>query len=609
MASSGQEAVAPVTTSRKPYVEEEVPSGDTNMTDAPEAPVSGTPGFSQESYDTSQRIVKSSIDDYYGILGLKKDCTDDQIKKRYKKLALLTHPDQNKWPDSKQAFQMVGLAYAVLKDASKRSSYDKRNPKTYTPPIVEAEMQFGEEFGPNAFGGDDSGDELSDVSEDEISTTAKPNEAVKAIYKTATPLIKDILEDPPSAREKPRIMEQVDEFNKQIKAQNKIDGLDDKNLGQFLIPYTIFESNALLAKPHWEKYKKDPHDQSALEMMGKIERTLKNAITKNDYDSEWCYEALGFKPNGGNSSGRGQQNTGHGRDSSTAGKPASSEGSTVVTWKPGHTLTGEKIIAMLPRERNVRSMGEDGVPGPLKKVVTGYQFIVKDEKENLIELVSGEQIGRRATSGYLSLPKDQIIDARYSDERVTQEDAEFFESLIDFTAKAFKTRSSETPRHPAGYGLALFKNGTEEVLSRTALRKMLGQTDADFEIQECEKRNGKIPAWKIPALGWREPRKMIIEKPSRTRRRREMLMRGDQSDDQGLFVPKDRTFKIPTGRRGRSSSRSPAHSAKNGGRSVSRTSVTAEEVAGIRREMQDEVAGMRKDMQDLKDMFRQLMLK
>ncbi|PVH69904.1 heat shock protein DnaJ, partial [Cadophora sp. DSE1049] len=63
-------------------------------------------------------------DDYYGILLLKKDCTDDQIKKRYKKLARLTHPDQNKWPDSQKAFQMLGLAYGVLKDPSKRRSYD-----------------------------------------------------------------------------------------------------------------------------------------------------------------------------------------------------------------------------------------------------------------------------------------------------------------------------------------------------------------------------------------------------------------------------------------------------------------------------------------------------
>jgi curved DNA-binding protein len=63
--------------------------------------------------------------DYYKILGVKKDATQDDIKKAYRKLALKYHPDKN--PDSKDAeqkFKDVNEAYEVLKDPEKRKKYD-----------------------------------------------------------------------------------------------------------------------------------------------------------------------------------------------------------------------------------------------------------------------------------------------------------------------------------------------------------------------------------------------------------------------------------------------------------------------------------------------------
>ena len=63
--------------------------------------------------------------DYYAILGLKRDATQDQIKKAYRRLARRYHPDVSKEPDAEKKFKDLGEAYEVLKDPEKRAAYDK----------------------------------------------------------------------------------------------------------------------------------------------------------------------------------------------------------------------------------------------------------------------------------------------------------------------------------------------------------------------------------------------------------------------------------------------------------------------------------------------------
>lgn len=84
--------------------------------------------------------------DYYGILGLTKDASEDDIKKAYRKLAMKYHPDRNQEGDAKVAeekFKEVKEAYETLSDTQKREAYDNggRNPfqhNTYTREDAEA---------------------------------------------------------------------------------------------------------------------------------------------------------------------------------------------------------------------------------------------------------------------------------------------------------------------------------------------------------------------------------------------------------------------------------------------------------------------------------------
>lgn len=88
--------------------------------------------------------------DYYEVLGVARTASSDEIKKAYRKLAHLYHPDVSKDPSGEEKFKEIGEAYATLKDQDKRAAYDElgRHPagKEFRPPPNWSGQQNGQAY-------------------------------------------------------------------------------------------------------------------------------------------------------------------------------------------------------------------------------------------------------------------------------------------------------------------------------------------------------------------------------------------------------------------------------------------------------------------------------
>jgi curved DNA-binding protein len=98
--------------------------------------------------------------DYYKIMEVARDATQDEIKRSYRKLARKYHPDVSKEADAEVRFKELGEAYEVLKDPEKRAAYDQlganyKGGQDFRPP---PDWNSGFEFSGGGYTGGDGSD-------------------------------------------------------------------------------------------------------------------------------------------------------------------------------------------------------------------------------------------------------------------------------------------------------------------------------------------------------------------------------------------------------------------------------------------------------------------
>ena len=80
---------------------------------------------SKESQEFRKMMQDSALPNYYGVLGLTMEATQDEIKARFRQLAKEYHPDKSKDENSAEKFSEINKAYDVLSDEETRKDYDK----------------------------------------------------------------------------------------------------------------------------------------------------------------------------------------------------------------------------------------------------------------------------------------------------------------------------------------------------------------------------------------------------------------------------------------------------------------------------------------------------
>jgi curved DNA-binding protein len=87
-------------------------------------------------------------EDYYQVLGVKKDASKEEIRKAYRKLAMKYHPDHTKGDKTaEEKFKKISEAYAVLSDEKKRKEYDTFGAEGFQQRFSQEDIFRGFDFG------------------------------------------------------------------------------------------------------------------------------------------------------------------------------------------------------------------------------------------------------------------------------------------------------------------------------------------------------------------------------------------------------------------------------------------------------------------------------
>ncbi|KAI9033625.1 DnaJ domain-containing protein [Phycomyces nitens] len=106
----------------------ETPNSASGPRQRPTAAGSQSENASSDKYTSEQVMAVKEIlacgTNYYKVLKLRRDCTEVEIKKSYRKLALQFHPDKNSAPGADEAFKLISKAFTVLSDPQKKAIHD-----------------------------------------------------------------------------------------------------------------------------------------------------------------------------------------------------------------------------------------------------------------------------------------------------------------------------------------------------------------------------------------------------------------------------------------------------------------------------------------------------
>ncbi|BCR98238.1 uncharacterized protein AKAW2_31557S [Aspergillus luchuensis] len=407
-------------------------------------------GYSLKQRATTTRIRNCGDKDYYGVLGLERTCDARDVRQAYRTLALLIHPDHNKYDDAEIAFKKVGQAYQVLSNSQERAAFDKQHDRYENKGSIDPHDLFGEEFADNA-----SGDESSEAhSADEEDGPETPDHAVLEVYSEATTYVNIYLaaKDTSVVHE---MREKINDLNRRIKEENRKHSRPEND---FLIKIDLLTG----VRNEYNKATDMVQDGTASgnqsETLRRIVSQFENARKGYGYPETWKLPSA---------IGNGDSNN---------------------NQRPGKTNDARRILGYLPHVDSQRTI-----------------FFVESQP-NGIAMKRSQDIGYDATRLYLELPESQKKDVRYSQSRYGKDQRGNYDQILGWDCRVPSNMSPSDWEYrralPPSYGLVRFHNGSADILSRTALRNVLGREAADREINTFYEQRNMAPPWaQMPSRG------------------------------------------------------------------------------------------------------------
>ncbi|KAL2831934.1 DnaJ domain-containing protein [Aspergillus pseudoustus] len=473
--------------------------GDTVMDGAAQPSSKQQTRYTLEQRTATTRIRKCDEQRYYDILGLKKNCSQADIRKAYRTLAKLTHPDQNKFEDAQIAFKKLGSAYQVLGDISERKRYDAKRSRFIPGENRDPLDIFGEEFAENA-GGDDSDDPSSGDDSESDEDPDVPDETVTKLYEEATPLVNQFLSFPDKSSRK-MLQEGLQNLNRSIQVQNKKAGRPNESS---LINIKLLTGFGMEYCKALQQLQGDPTDPRALSSVKRIQKQFNHSMKGYNYPNSWKLPAP-----------------------PSIARAADQE---------------EEIIGYRPHKNQSQ-----------------VRFIVKSsDYPGGIEIKNDFSVGSDAVKAYMQLPESERKDIRFSADRYNQTLRFTYKRILGWTNDIGSTLLETRRALPTGYGLIEFTDNTTDILTRTALRNLLGARSADNEINRFYRDRQLVPPWaympKLRRLEGREWARIEGHASAPGTSRKEMDMRtapsgatGQKSSESGDDI--ERLIKIVEGSR------------------------------------------------------------
>lgn len=418
----------------------------------------------------------------YEILGLPETANKKQVKKAFKELSRLVHPDKNSHPNAADASQKVNNAFKKLSEDNEHfaenafdNGWDSRN------------SEGTNDEGERDMDGDTRMRETRDYAEelgDDIEDRPTPKTPYKRVYAECTPYMRRLMENPDDNEAK----KYLKNANETIRRINMEANLPKNRQGSYIIPLEAFTSLCIAVQQAADNVQKNSSEDreatlsTAQKKIRDANYSIREIVKGARFPQDWIIQ---FELS---ETGELLQHWAAEQQGDSLRHLGKAGTARTAKWKPGQTTDGEEILSY----REIKSrVGDD---------VIRREFIVRPNPgSHICEIKSGMEIGLAAMRAFLNMKdKPPVFGQKPRD--LNNEDWKYFRSIMDVASLNPPKGGGNRPHTECHIG---FEQSSEDGIistwtrwvNRSRMIEGLGKRDADTVIDNMYYQEEATPPW------------------------------------------------------------------------------------------------------------------